>query len=343
MNVLVDRGRHFRRRGFTLVELLVVIAIIGVLIALLLPAVQQAREAARRMSCTNKLKQLGLALHNYHDTFSVFPPGNVMSAKRGSYPTNWCTWPASTAYNGAPWSVLILPQLEQGNLHAQVEMGSRFTGMADHSPTDDPNGSAANHAVFLTPNPAYQCPSDPNSASDANNSTYFGVMGGAIGNVATQKPDICSSGTDRYFFTEGILFVDSKISFRDVLDGSTNTYLVGETKYQLRPGGRAAASATYPNAYFGWASSVRSVDAGGGVAGVMTASRWQINSLAQDGSKIDTAFSNRGAQNGTMGSFHPGGCNANFADGSVRFMSQTMDLETHRVLGSRDEGVVTNF
>ncbi|MEY3032654.1 MAG: Type secretion system protein precursor [Planctomycetota bacterium] len=321
-------NRH--RHAFTLIELLVVIAIIGVLVGLLLPAVQQAREAARRASCTNKLKQLGLALHNYADAQSAFPAGTVMHTDRSK--PNWCSFPSdgSGGVNRAPWSVLILPQLEQDTRYNQFELDAKFTSFADHG---DPHGSTANHAEFLRQNPSFQCPSDPNSISGANNSNYFGVMG--AGGIP-QKPDICNTATDRYFFTEGILFVDSKIRFRHITDGASKTYMLGETKYQLRPGGRGN------NSHFGWASSTRSVEAGGEVTGVLVAARWQINSFAKDGSEADTAFGNRGPMSGTMGSFHVGGCHVAFADASVRFMNDTINLQTHRYLGSRDDGYVTD-
>lgn len=328
-NTRIERKRY----GFTLIELLVVIAIIAVLIALLLPAVQQAREAARRSACKNKLKQLGLALHNYHDTHSVFPPGTVMGTNRVG--GSWCNFPSdgSNGVNRAPWSVLILPFLEQTAIYNQFDMNEHFTGFAEHSPTDDPHGPGKNHETFLLSNANYQCPSDPNSKQGSNNSNYYGVMG-AGGIAELQKPDLCVTSPDRYFFTEGILFVDSKISFRDITDGSSNVFMVAETRYQLRPGGRNNPS------HFGWASSVRSINAAGEVAGVMIATRWQINSTKGDGSTTDTAFGNRNAQNGTFSSHHPGGCHVTLGDGSVRFVNENMDLQSFRLMGSRDDGVV---
>ena len=154
-----------RRRAFTLVELLVVIAIIGVLIALLLPAVQQAREAARRIECNNKMKQLGLALHNYHDTYQKFPAG----AHMGDGKTTSCT----ASGRGIPWTVAILPFLELTNLYDQVEMSSEFVCSNAESPTMSPNRS-----VWETSVPAFQCPSFPGEAVDKNHTNYYGVMGG---------------------------------------------------------------------------------------------------------------------------------------------------------------------
>ncbi len=319
-------------------ELLAVIAIIGILVGLLLPAVQVSRESARRTTCSNKLKQIALALNTFHDARQSFPEGTRMGTNRSAASTTWCSFPndGSRGKNGPPWTVLILPQLEQADVYDTFDLNGKFTGFAEFT---DPVGTAANNTAFQRQNSAYQCPSDPNSfklrnSNGSNNGNYFGVMGAGFGqDPPPQKPDLCSTDTDRYFFTEGILFVDSKVRISQVTDGTSKTYLVGETKYMLRPGGRAS----HPNSHFGWASSVRAVETGSEVVGVLVAARFQINSTAGDGSTIDTVFANRSPQGNTMGSFHPGGCHAAMADGAVRFISENIDLQTHRYLGSRDE------
>jgi len=183
-----------KRKGFTLIELLVVIAIIAVLIALLLPAVQQAREAARRTQCKNNMKQIGLALHNYHDAFNLFPPAqthdgtannNVVTAGTGGGPT--CR-PAGTVtdigtYSRAPWSVLILPYFDQAPLYNQFNMQQAFTGRIDHAAP--PIGSRAdapasvNYAIQVLDSPnSYRCPSNPSFASDKYIMCYSACMGG---------------------------------------------------------------------------------------------------------------------------------------------------------------------
>src|SRR6187401_2953762 len=118
-------------RGFTLVELLVVIAIIGVLVALLLPAVQAAREAARRMRCGNAIKQIALACHNYESAFVTLPPGGIVNYRSGVAvtETNFCT--VGDANTFAPWTVLILPYVEEGNLYNQFDFSKTFTGSSN--------------------------------------------------------------------------------------------------------------------------------------------------------------------------------------------------------------------
>src|SRR5688572_18495143 len=138
-----------RRIGFTLIELLVVIAIIAILIALLLPAVQQAREAARRTQCKNNLKQMGLALHNYHDAFNMFPPGHVYDGFADTNvrsPTNGggndCVAAGALASNAtyvrAPWTVQILPYIDQAPLYNQFQMHMPFFGRVDHQNPPSP-------------------------------------------------------------------------------------------------------------------------------------------------------------------------------------------------------------
>jgi prepilin-type N-terminal cleavage/methylation domain-containing protein/prepilin-type processing-associated H-X9-DG protein len=344
MNQIMTPSAARDHRGFTLVELLVVIAIIGTLVGLLLPAVQAARESARRTTCNNKLKQIALGLHTYHDANSRFPEGTRMGVTVAG--STWCRFGStgSGGSNGPPWSVLILPQLEQADLYNTLDLNGTFTG-AEALGANDIAGTAANHAAFQRQNTAYQCPSDPNSSRvvsgiQPNNSNYLGVMGAMfVQNPPAQKPTFCSFITGRNFFTEGILFVDSKVRIGQITDGASKTYLVGETKYMLQPGGRGSGNM----ARFGWASSCRSVGtAASGLTGVMVGAYWQINSTAGDGSTIDTAFANGSPQVNTMGSFHPGGCHAAFADGAVQFISENIDLQTHRYLGSRDEGWVAN-
>ena len=189
------------RSAFTLVELLVVIAIIGVLVALLLPAVQYAREAANRMSCGNNLKQIGLALHNYHDVHRRLPPGWIAPAADPEGPTGWA------------WASLILPQMEQANLHDRIDFAV---------PVADPLHLDERMVVI----PSYQCPSDGNDETfSADNlqfarANYVGVFG------TLEIEDVPSAG-------DGVFYHLSKIKFASITDGLSNTLLVGERSSKI--------------------------------------------------------------------------------------------------------------
>jgi prepilin-type N-terminal cleavage/methylation domain-containing protein/prepilin-type processing-associated H-X9-DG protein len=204
-----------RRRGFTLIELLVVIAIIAILIALLLPAVQQAREAARRTQCKNNLKQLGLALQNYHDVFNKFPPG--------SFPGT----------NGLSWPVAILPQIEQANLAARFQVGGHAGGQFD---------SAVNRPLCRdNPIAAFFCPSGTEVKADDNaldyTMHYYGVMGPTGTNpqsgVAYREN---TNGPHGGFSREGLFYIYESKSIRDILDGTSNTMVFGEISWSDRKG-----------------------------------------------------------------------------------------------------------
>jgi prepilin-type N-terminal cleavage/methylation domain-containing protein len=200
-SLIEGRGRHPRRiRGaFTLVELLVVIAIIGVLVALLLPAVQAAREAARRSQCSNNLKQMGLAFHNYHDTHKVFPPAFI------NVGPNW-HW---------GWGSFILPYIEQGPLHDVLAPGDNSRGVTQN---DGPNA----RPELQTRLGVYRCPSDANARATNIHRTWngeFGLSNYVINEAAS--PWIPAPGTA--FARAG-----SPASFSTIIDGSSNTLLVGE-------------------------------------------------------------------------------------------------------------------
>ena len=205
-------------RGFTLVELLVVIAIIGVLVALLLPAVQAAREAARRTSCSNNLKQIGLALHNYHDTFNVFPPGNFMAA--GPIPNpipanvvvpnaNGCFTGAGSVRPGAPWTVLVLPYIEQKPLHDSLDFNVEFNSYQNIG-TQTINTQRCRIPISVYRCPSYATPphpwvrptavagTDQSYAPLINN--YYACMGGGpimtgvVARTTPATPRTCPAG-----------------------------------------------------------------------------------------------------------------------------------------------------
>lgn len=207
-----------RRAGFTLVELLVVIAIIGVLVALLLPAVQAAREAARRTQCKNNFKQLAIAIHNYHDTHLYLPPGYISSNPGVAGNSTWCR---TGGVQRAPWTVLILPFSEQTNLHSKFDFNIVFQ--------DDSNQMAAVNGAVVVPVKMFQCPSDVRLTNNKTWNSYFGVQGGGA------APDCgntgCSAANERAMYVTGMLYGGSKLGFKNATDGTANVFLLGESRY----------------------------------------------------------------------------------------------------------------
>ncbi|PQO46198.1 DUF1559 domain-containing protein [Blastopirellula marina] len=305
---------HLRAKssGFTLVELLVVIAIIGVLVALLLPAVQQAREAARRMSCSNNMKQLGLALHNYHDTFQAMPP------RQGG--TNWSGGSAT----GTPrWSAFVnlLPFIEMDNRLDQINQGGF------HAWHDNANSG------YVGEIPAYICPSDglfspigPDRRNRYSPLNYGLVMGDHYSiNHDGSRPDQNIRGIFGYL---------TYTRFRDITDGLSNTMAMSEII--VAPGGeqlgRAVGnSTTNPLA-------CRSYLVGNNyTSGSLIAQyrchgqRWQdgrpgycaITTILPPNSATCSSQASNGIYSAS--SRHPGGVMSLFADGSVRFVPETVD------------------
>ncbi|UUO06101.1 DUF1559 domain-containing protein [Blastopirellula sp. J2-11] len=308
---------YLSHRAFTLVELLVVIAIIGVLIALLLPAVQQAREAARRMDCSNKMKQMALAVHNYHDTHLVFPCGAVQIS---SMPETCISGSNTYGTARAPWSVLILPFLEQSNSHDLFNLGGSFNHLIGCTTCQlssrgwpiDPN----NLAMSTTQNKAFQCPSNPDSSTVDFSTSYAGVMGGGV--VADAKCKYISD--ERLIYTNGVLIVNGKLSFGAISDGSSNTLLLGEN-WEVSPA-------------YSWSSGPRGSDSFGS-GGILLSAVDSINTKC--------CSSNLAYMHRTLFSGHPGGAQVALADGSVRFLAETLNVDVFRLLGNRQDGQPVAF
>jgi prepilin-type N-terminal cleavage/methylation domain-containing protein/prepilin-type processing-associated H-X9-DG protein len=314
------------RSGFTLIELLVVIAIIAILIGLLLPAVQKVREAAARMSCQNKIKQLGLALHNYHDANSKFPPG----AQQDVFPQGVTS---GTVYiRGTSWIVFVLPYIEQENLFRQYNFTTNYWG---------------NATIGLQVLPALYCPSgpsperyrDPNSnVANAVTTHYYGVMGPGgptdnhtiVLNGQTFTYRQGDSGTNAAWAGNGILsqYRDSPgsistgrlIRMTDITDGTSGTLMLAERSVNL-PGTL--------NDYRTW---IRGQNGGSGATKNVT---FPINSTNYNGS---TNFNDI-----SFGSNHTGGANFCFGDGSVRFINQNIQLELYKALASIGSGEVASL
>ena len=312
-----------QNRGFTLVELLVVIAIIGILVGLLLPAVQAAREAARRMQCSNNMKQVALACHNYESAFRSLPAGGIISytpaALANLSPTNFCT--IGLDRTQAPWTVLILPFLEESNLYQQFDFNKRFTG-SSNIPGDAPNA-----ALFRRNMAKYQCPSDPNSQSTVNNSNYLGVQGGGPP-TGIGAPPCASQLAQRVFFQNGVIYANSRTRIADITDGTTSVFLVGESRYMPTPNMRTDGF------HAGWASSLKA-DNAFAVPLTIAGAVLQINAQKECGIGIADCFN---FVSRTFGSKHTGGCTFGLCDGSVQFVSQSIDITTYRQMAIRNDG-----
>jgi prepilin-type N-terminal cleavage/methylation domain-containing protein/prepilin-type processing-associated H-X9-DG protein len=298
------------RKGFTLVELLVVIAIIGILVALLLPAVQAAREAGRRSSCQNNLKQLGIALHNHHDILKYLPPGGQDDVL--PVPAN-----GGGVVNGTTWLIFILPYAEQENIYKQYNQQVAYD-------------NATNKAVGNIQVPIYYCPSgsqqrsgnsSESSGGIQNLSThYYGIMGPtgtAIINNATVTYTTNSAGSNSAWSTHGILgyFHETaaplKVRIADINDGTSTTLMVAERSNTEITG----------NSYRSW---TRGCNGGCGATKNVTN---PINSTNYNGSNNFNDIS--------FGSNHPGGANFGLGDGSVRFISQTINMNVYKGISSR--------
>ncbi|QDU59740.1 hypothetical protein Pan216_05720 [Planctomycetes bacterium Pan216] len=321
--------QHRRRLGFTLVELLVVIAIIGVLVSLLLLAIQQAREAARRAQCINNLKQLGVALHSYHESHNTFPPGYVSSASIASgCPTQ------TLQNNGAPWSVLILPFLDETARYDRFNFVENFTAINEF-PAEG-SRTSTNHVEWLKRLAKFQCPSDPATGRRFNNSNYLGVQGGGAGSLAACAVD----GSRRFFFGNGILYHNSRTQFGSISDGSSKVFMLGETRYQPTLGHLPHGG--FPEGYYviGWASSGRFAG-GASLPNSLAGAVLPINSIPGSGSEPQVSgydhlfkyFSR------VFGSFHPGGAHFLMADGSAFFVSESVDEDLYQTSSIRNDGL----
>lgn len=316
-----------RRLGFTLIELLVVIAIIAILIALLLPAVQQAREAARRASCKNKIKQISLALHNYHETHRVFPPGAI------NY--GWCTTtPAQmvgrTTHNKNGLS-LLLPFLDQAPLYNQINQAT-----ANSAQNTGYCCSYGGSGVPLAGNPAdnademtnlldvFLCPSDDGTTHLGTGAPYGTTVapGPAKTNyeLSADQTISCNLWAGQARNARKIFGENSRAKISDIKDGSSNTIMVCETTRTVANGEPPAWGMR------GWVTTGGDIDPGINVWDVPTgATQPSVGNLNSWGQ---------------VGSLHTGGAHFGFGDGAVRFISENTDLTLLRRLGTMSDGFV---
>ncbi|MCA9141255.1 MAG: DUF1559 domain-containing protein [Planctomycetaceae bacterium] len=352
-------SRNRSRAGFTLVELLVVIAIIGILVALLLPAVQAAREAARRMQCSNKLKQLGIALHNYHDTYKAFPstPGaNGVTAGPGGAVENWNRWSGLAS---------LLPYVEQQPLYDRINFIYTFNNGAV-----GPSGYSNQSVTGTRLDEPFTCPSDPGSSVDYSTNNH-------------SPTSYCfSRGPQAHWdLTNGQEggFADGHNwhRFADILDGTSNTFAMGEAVLGRNQGmwdvnrkrreqgvmvqtgtnltqsisgnqyvfGNTANYLTIINSYY--QNCLSMYDAGTGFSTAEDENgRWWSAGYTARGPQITTLIgpnAGPGCDDNTSstearvkepGSYHPGGCLMLRLDASVSFESSTINQSAWIALGS---------
>ena len=317
-----------RRSAFTLVELLVVIAIIGILIALLLPAVQAAREAARRSQCSNNLKQIGLAFHNYHDTYRTFPMPYTLDM---------------ASFNANAWGTRLLPYLEQQPLYDLFDLTypffSPFAGLLydNQTPSQEHVG-------------AFNCPSTPGGprindfelpaaaigiaipwkAASSDYCSANGILG--VWHSVYYEPVVGRPLSDR----EGVLAqYDECTNIAEIRDGTSNTLMVIE---------RAGANDLYRDGMMVEKGGVGTGTAGGGWADVLNGEFWFAGSL-YDGTGATGPCLINCTNEDTRGaySFHPGGIQILMADGSVQFASETMSTITFARLVAKADGEVVDW
>lgn len=309
-----------KRRGFTLIELLVVIAIIAILIALLLPAVQQAREAARRSMCKNNMKQIGLALHNYHDTFLVLPPGFLNPGVPAS--RTWATWATNCALNCRNTSchLYILPYMDQSavynRLNFSLPMGGNQNSGTSPTIVNPPN----TNAVIISSNDIsiFSCPSDEQGGPIGTGGTgtvgYRASYGPVWNNILRDVGGTFKSQAQRT--TRGAHGVNGAARIADFRDGTSNTMVWCEA--------RKLNSSTSWGVYWGaWRYTANLVPARG-LNRPANAANCAANAASAD--CFPYAWG--------VGSVHEGGLHILLGDGSVRFLSENTDMNLVRSLVS---------
>lgn len=332
--------KNSKRQAFTLVELLVVIAIIGILVALLLPAVQAAREAARRMSCSNNMKQIGIALHNYNDTFKVLPAGTINPGIASTQPT--MTRHTNNILNHTAHT-LILPFIEQQPLHDSIDFNIATGGFNAMGGTIRGGWPNANEPLMQTLLPAYLCPSDRGDErgaiaatatylADGQRHTNYAFCAGGHGNgwpgnqhawqvYSASVSNLMDQRTNIGY--RGAFGHNGAAKFRDFLDGISNVVVVGEVMVANR------RSTSYEHLWGGYRNyntffnNHPNID-----VNHINNFRYHINGPTCVGGLTGDCAVDANAKKhyvGVTASQHPGGAQYVLGDGSTRFVGETVD------------------
>jgi prepilin-type N-terminal cleavage/methylation domain-containing protein/prepilin-type processing-associated H-X9-DG protein len=324
--------RERSRPAFTLIELLVVIAIIAVLVGLLVPAVQKVREAANRMKCQNNVKQIGLALHSYHDTYQKFPPGGMGTrhVDNHAFPTR------------------ILPYLELDNLYRNIN--PNLPGYWFNNPNIARN-NPVHYQALTTPLPIYRCPSSSHVERGSMYGPPFSNPNATYNDYGVLE-FVGIAGSDRFVdradsrFNGGCLYWNSTVRFADITDGTSSTMIVGEysglTQNQIY------------NAFGSTSDNTTTWDLGYD-SGAQFTWTWKTIAFPPNSPYFVCSYPRTDARwvgecvlsvyaRGALKSNHPGGINVLFADGSVRFIPNSINLTVYKNLADRADGFPdTNF
>ena len=324
----MNPSKNSSRIGFTLIELLVVIAIIAILIGLLLPAVQKVREAAARMQCQNNLKQIGLALHNYHETGGALPKGGTQSPAGG--------------YGHSMW-ILLLPFLEQDNLYKKLDLTGATNGNTGlvYNGTNVANGAVLSDKLIST----LLCPSSPlpkfvlvgsTPGQGVMSPTYTGVSG-AVDHYSLLDRDgesYAHSGKGK-ISRGGVLLSHVNKKLTDIKDGTSSTIGVAEQSDFCVDVNKAKIDC---RSDFGHSFAMGPGPAAENRNWNLTSVRYKINDKTWENKGVSEVYY---GQNRPLQSAHTGGINAVFMDGGVRFLTDSLSLQTLYNLSNIDDGNVS--